>query len=175
MATNDNERGDSYQRLQRLQQASAAVNAALGPDAEYDAWERTGRVRQGPDVPAYVEAGDGELTPEENAEWWRQHAERQKRIDEIYERHPPQSRKREPAAVMRAVVCAACQHGDHDERAAGSGERCVCLCHGQLPPPCPVCASPATHKPSHNGSARCQSGSPASGGRNVHCSCSICF
>jgi hypothetical protein len=40
---------------------------------------------------------------------------------------------------------------------------------------CRTCASPETFKPSHNGSPRCQSGSIASGGKNAHCSCGVCF
>lgn len=39
---------------------------------------------------------------------------------------------------------------------------------------CPTCALPGT-KPSHDGSPRCQSGSIASGGKNAHCSCGVCF
>ena len=30
-------------------------------------------------------------------------------------------------------------------------------------------------KPNHNGSARCESGSIASGGKNSHCACDTCF
>jgi hypothetical protein len=40
---------------------------------------------------------------------------------------------------------------------------------------CRTCLSPDFIKPSHNGSARCQSGSIASGGKNAHCTCDVCF
>jgi DnaJ-class molecular chaperone len=39
---------------------------------------------------------------------------------------------------------------------------------------CPTCAQPGM-KPSHNGSPRCQSGSIASGGKNAHCTCDVCW
>jgi len=42
-------------------------------------------------------------------------------------------------------------------------------------PPCPICASPETFKPHHDGSARCESGSIASGGTHAHCTCDTCF
>ena len=40
--------------------------------------------------------------------------------------------------------------------------------------PCPSCTDPG-FAPSHNGSPRCESGSIASGGRNAHCACDVCF
>jgi hypothetical protein len=40
---------------------------------------------------------------------------------------------------------------------------------------CPTCRMPDLMKPSHNGSPRCQSGSIASGGKNAHCTCDVCF
>jgi hypothetical protein len=39
---------------------------------------------------------------------------------------------------------------------------------------CPTCAQPGM-KPSHKGSPRCESGSIASGGKNAHCTCDVCF
>jgi len=41
-------------------------------------------------------------------------------------------------------------------------------------PDCPVCQRGGPG-PSHNGSPRCRSGSPASGGRHAHCSCDTCY
>lgn len=42
---------------------------------------------------------------------------------------------------------------------------------------CSLCADPAWRDrgPSHNGSSRCEPGSIASGGRNAHCACDVCF
>lgn len=39
---------------------------------------------------------------------------------------------------------------------------------------CPTCQIKGM-KPDHDGSARCESGSIASGGNKSHCSCDICF
>jgi len=41
-------------------------------------------------------------------------------------------------------------------------------------PDCVVCQRGGPG-PSHNGSPRCRSGSPASGGRHAHCSCDTCY
>lgn len=44
---------------------------------------------------------------------------------------------------------------------------------------CPTCIRsaefPGRIAPYHNGSARCESGSIASGGNHSHCACNICF
>lgn len=40
---------------------------------------------------------------------------------------------------------------------------------------CSICKSVESLKPSHCGSANCESGSIASGGKNTHCSCDTCF
>jgi hypothetical protein len=40
---------------------------------------------------------------------------------------------------------------------------------------CRTCQMPDLIKPSHEGSPRCQSGSIASGGKNAHCTCDVCF
>lgn len=41
--------------------------------------------------------------------------------------------------------------------------------------PCPTCMLKDKIKPSHDGSKLCESGSIASGGNRVHCTCDICF
>jgi hypothetical protein len=40
---------------------------------------------------------------------------------------------------------------------------------------CRTCQMPEQIKPSHDGSPRCESGSIASGGKNAHCTCDVCF
>jgi hypothetical protein len=40
---------------------------------------------------------------------------------------------------------------------------------------CRTCRLPDAIKPSHTGSPRCKSGSVASGGKNTHCTCDVCF
>lgn len=40
---------------------------------------------------------------------------------------------------------------------------------------CKTCMDPESFKPSHKGSAQCESGSIASGGTRAHCTCDTCF
>ena len=42
-------------------------------------------------------------------------------------------------------------------------------------PDCRTCQGGESTRPSHDGSARCESGSLASGGYKSHCTCDTCF
>ena len=68
------------------------------------------------------------------------------------------------------------QHVDTDMIDYGATPKWSCEWCGCETPPCLTCAeNKGQMAPTHNGSARCQSGSIASGGNRSHCTCDICF
>jgi len=82
-----------------------------------------------------------------------------------------------PLDLSPLIECAAC-HG-YGKAPGTINDPCdECNGSGEVAPvasECPTCAEPGEHKPSHEGSSACESGSIASGGTRAHCTCDRCW